>query len=299
MNGRYGSDTIQAHCVDTAMIYFSQGKMGIREYYYSSQAEAFQTNDIALLAEQMLTESPAVDFDFMTNPFNKIVIARADGKVVGLLYDKNNGVMGWNRMTMKYNKIKDCAVTRGDKQYDVLYFVVEEAGKYYLEKLDESETEKVYLDSYSVFDEAKTDYTGRETLWNKTNGKTCSLEWFISQETTDAERGEFRKIKTDTEVGDEVFIGYEYESIVKSMPVVQSEANCKKRIVELLVRFLESAMPVIKCDGLPEEHFSNDDNFSGVKKITFPGMSERDVYFTIKTDGVKNVTILSVEAKLA
>lgn len=283
MSGRYGSDEIQGHCVDTAMIYFAQGKCGIREYYYNPQAEAFQTNNIAILADHMLTESPAVDFDFMTNPYNRLVITRDDGELVTLLYDKTNAIMAWNRIVHAEGKIRSCAIVRGERQSDILYAAVEHADGLYLEKLDENSA--VYLDSWEIYDSEKN-YSENFSIYNETKNKVHNLsdgdipEDFIEDDDT-------------------VYAGVRFESLIKSLPVISNDPTGKKRIVNLLVRFLESDLPVMKCGDI-EEYFTDvEAPFSGIKQIDYPGISDRDVTFTLSYEGLKDVTILSVDAKTA
>lgn len=270
MNGRYGSDDIQAHVVDTAVIFFAQGKKGIREYYYNNEREAFQTNNIAIMAEQMLKESPAVDFDFCTNPYNRIVITRGDGTAVTLLYDKNNGVMGWNRIEHAHGQLKSCAITRGDGYSDLIYFAVYDNGSYFLEVMD-AESE-VYLDSWTV--ENKADITDYTEIVNA--GKAY------------------------VEKGDYVYIGYEFESVILSMPVVTQDISQKKRIVNLYVRFNDSYMPVMQTTGKPDEYFNGvEQPFSGVKKIDYPGVSDIDVTFQFSFKKPERCNILSVDASIA
>ena len=247
MNGRYGSDDIPALTIDTAVVYFAQGKRGIREHYFSNNQEAFQTNNIAIMAEHVLTESPAVDFDYCCNPYNKLIIVREDGIAVTLLYDKNNGVMAWNRIEHGNGLLRACAVTRGDKQNDLIFFAVEQEGSLFLELLDSNN--EVYLDSWEEGDEES---------------------------------------------------GYEYESEIVSLPVIAGDPTSKKRIVNLLVRFVDSYFPEIKVDNLPSEHFYGTPGpYSGIKNVTYPGISDRDVRFTITCSKNERVNILSINAVLA
>lgn len=286
MNGRYGSDAIQGQCVGDAMIFFAQGKRGIREYYYSSQDEAFRTNDIAITSEQMLTESPAIDFDFVTNPYNRILIVRADGSLVSLLYDKNNGVMAWNRIELATNIIS-CAVVRGDAQSDIVYFAVKDGENYYLERLDENK--KIYLDSYSLYNPgiAGTDgYSDKAFIFNKTKNLIISVndempEDFISE-------------------NDGVYIGYKFESLISSMPCVANDPVGKKRIIDLSVRFMKSYMPIVSCTDKPDEFFNAETiPFTGLKKISYPGTADKDVNFTIKIDEPYECNILAVNATVS
>lgn len=285
MAGRYGSDQIQGHAVGTAMCFFAQGKYGIRETYYDNSQEAFQTNNIAILAEQMLTESPAVDFDFMMNPYNRILITRDDGKMVCLLYDKNNGVMAWSRITHGKNlRFESCAVTRGDRQSDIVYVSVKDGNNYFLEVYDENE--EVYLDSwqeYSVENAENFDET-KALVFNKTKDTLANLVNFDT---------------TSIDEGDIVYIGYEYESLISSMPIVSNDPTGKKRITALLVRFCNSYMPIMKCEATEEFFTDVEEPYSGIKNIDFAGNTDRDVKFTLSCARPYPCKILSVNAQTA
>ena len=264
LNGRYGSDDIQAHVVDQAVIFFAQGKCGIREYYYNSDKEAFQTNNIAIMAEHLLSEKPAIDFDFCTNPYNRLVIVREDGIAVTLLYDKTNGIMGWNRIRHASGEITSCAITRGSGYSDLIYFAIKEGEEYSLQMIDfESE---VFLDD-----------------WIKVTDEQEPIEGY-------------EKVT----YGEDVYIGKPYESLILSMPVVTQDISQKKRIVNLYVRFNNSYMPVMKTTGMPDEFFIGvEAPFSGVKKIDYPGTSDIDVTFELTFSEPHQCNILSVDASVA
>ena len=292
MQGRYGSDDIQGQAVETATVYFAQGKKGIREFYYDGQSEAFRTNNIALLADHLLRESTVIDFDYMTNPYSRLIIVRADGTAAVMLYDKTNGIMAWSRCILGNGKIRNCAVTRGEDENDLVFFVVKDGTDadphYYLELLDLGSN--LFLDGWKVYDSTAVNptagYNGTARLWNKTKDDMCFADnipsGFIG-------------------TGDEVYIGYVYESYLKSMPVVAGELSTKKRIAQLYVRFLNSYLPIVKFTGLPDEKFTTirEEPYSGVGKINYPGTTDRDVCFELGTVGVRPVNILSVEAMMA
>ena len=103
------------------------------------------------------------------------------------------------------------------------------------------------------------------------------------------------------EPGNEIYIGYAFESYIKSMPVVAGELSKRQRIASLYVRFLNSYLPVVKVTSLPDEKFTTITTlpYSGVGKVNYPGSTDRDVCFELSTDGVRPVNILSVEAQLA
>ena len=290
MQGRYGSDEIQGQAVETATVFFAQGKKGIREFYYNSDSavNAFQTNNIALLADHVLRESPAKDFDFMTNPYSRLMVVREDGVCVSMLYDKTNGIMAWSRIKLNKGLIRNCAITRGDDENDLIFFVVQDGERYFLELLDMGS--EVYLDSRKLYDGTDltpTDgYTTGAVLFNATTNKTCPIddipEGFIG-------------------IGEVVYIGYTFKSYIKSMPVVNNDVSGKRRITALQVRFLNSYLPVMKCTGVSDEKFTTIETkpYSGVGKITYPGVTNYDVTFELEAEEPQPVNILSVDALTA
>jgi hypothetical protein len=166
--------------------------------------------------------------------------------------------------------------------------VVQDGERYFLELYDLGSEN--YIDSWKAYDETEQDpadgYTDGAILWNKSQDMYCDYDnipaGFISE-------------------GDEVYIGYCFESYIKSMPVVAGELSTRKRISSLYVRFLESYLPVVKVTGLADERFTTITQlpYSGVGKVNYPGTTDRDVCFELSTDGVRPVNILSVEAQLA
>ena len=293
MQGRYGSDDIQGQAVETATVYFAQGKKGIREFYWDGESNAFKTNNIAILADHILRESAAEDFDYMTNPFSKLLIVRADGTVAQMTYDKTNGIMAWSRIIHGGGIVKNIAVTRGSDENDLIFMVTKDGDNYYLELLDMESNlllySVVYLDSWSRYNPNSLNPTaGYDTtkalLYNFDTGETCPAnnipQGFIGEQ-------------------DIVYIGYQYTSLIKSMPVVNNDPSGKKRIVALQVRFVNSYLPIVYFDDKPEEHFTTVQEvpYSGVAKVNYPGVTDRDVHFVLKAFEPKPVNILSVDAQ--
>ena len=280
MNGRYGSDGIQAHAVGSALIYLAQGNKGIREYYYDSSEEAFRTNNIALSAGHLLKESAVKEFDFITNPYNRILLTREDGTIAEMLYDKTNNIMAWSRTVHGSGQIKSTAIVRGSDDSDIIYCAVLEGDTWTLQRLDPNIP--VYLDSFYEWDHEGT-IPQNMTLFNASKNE----EWSDSVNLEDW--------KDDT-----VYVGAVYESVLSSMPVSTQDPTTKKRITGLLVRFLESYMPVLQMKGMNDELFSPESlPYTGVIQITFPGNYDRDVIWTLKQEDARPSCILSINAETA
>lgn len=268
LDGRYGTDSIQAKVVDTAVLFFSQGLKKLREYYYSNQSEAFVTQDLAVLVPEIISDSAAKTFDYMTNPNNRIVVTREDGKQAVLLYEKTEGVRAWGLYEYGCGTVESCATTRGESGSDILYIacrkeIPDEDDKWTLCAINYEE--KVYLDAWKEYE------VGDEELYTN-----------------------------EAVITEDGYIGYPYESSITSMPVVDDGTGSKKRITKLLVRFYNSIKPELKVSGRENEKFTSFiEPFTGLKEIDYPGDSARDVTFTLTTTGLKDCIILAVNASLA
>lgn len=327
LNGRYGSDDLQGYPVGAAVVFFAQGRKAVRECYYDGTQEAFVTNNIALLAEHLLRESAAVDFDYTTNPYNRLLVTREDGTLATLLYDKPNGILAWGRLSHGGGAITGVAVTRGDGEADLVYCSVKCADGEYLEVLDESGG--VYLDGWRTYTPPETEpapppggtadaetplgtdgesadhppaegevsdgvcsdgepggYGAGAVIFNATKGETCPADAMPEDFAMDE--------------GDELYVGYPYRSVMRSMPVVNEAKDGKKRITHLLVRFNKSYLPVMECGEKPDEFFTGvEEPYSGVRKIIYPGSTDRDVRFAFVADKPRECRILTVSAALA
>ncbi len=84
------------------------------------------------------------------------------------------------------------------------------------------------------------------------------------------------------------------------MPIV-SNGKERKRITALLVRFLNSYKPVMKCTGLSDEKFTTIKTvpYSGIGKVTYPGITDYDVFFELEASEPYPVNILAVDAQTA
>jgi hypothetical protein len=285
LNSRTGSSPIQATMLGPATLFFQQGERAIREYYYASDTETYQATNLATWAPHILTESPAVDFDYTNAPHARILITRADGTLCVLLYERDMQVQGWYRIKLAEGSIISCATTQSDSGVDTIYLVVSRPEGYFLEMLQDDDT--TYLDSRTAMPSFNPDtvasYRTSATLHNLVTDVYCKAsaipEGFYS-------------------AGQEIEIGYEYESVMESLPVLADAKNATKRIVSLTIRFLDSIIPYISEPGGPEELPVEIEPFSGVVKIPFPGDFDRDVFFKIRASKPGPCTALAVFADI-
>jgi len=146
LNSRFGSDKIQGTAMGDATVFFQAGKKSLVEYYIPQADNNFRANNMAMLSPQMLSESPAVEFDFVSAPHTKLFVTREDGTAATLLYERGTGTFAWSRMTTA-GMIRSIAVLPGTDGNDDVYLLVQRAGGWFLERLRENGS--VYVDGYS------------------------------------------------------------------------------------------------------------------------------------------------------
>jgi hypothetical protein len=291
LNSRYGSDSVQATAVGDAVCFFQTGKKALVEYYVPQQDYNFRANNMAMLSKNMLHESPAFDFDFISAPYTKLFVSREDGAMACLLYERGTGTFAWGRVTTR-GLVKSVATIPGRSGYDDVYLLVRRGGGFFLEIYSERVRERgegdeeVFLDSYRRWDGDREDYTDDAVVYDETDNRLYPV--------------------TQSPVPDHVmWAGYPYESRVRSMPVLANDRMKQNNIKNLLIRFNDSCMPEARSFSMEEgrEREGNTDAiarpepYSGVIKIPFPGVWDRDVFFELVHRKPTRCRVLAVNAE--
>ncbi|WP_444819394.1 hypothetical protein E4N82_05360 [Treponema denticola] len=286
LQSRYGVADFQGSLIGRSVIYIGQGGRSLRDYAYDFQEHTYKSIDLTQAASHLLIESKAVDFDYTNSPVQKIYLSLEDGSACVLLYDKNTGIAAWTKIVLGNGKIKNIVTVPGLKGFDDVYFEVERKGIFYLEKITETEKDKtIYLDSFSKYtSETQTDEYELSSVFIPKERKIFKLE-----ELPD----EYKDFSKD------MYIGYEYTSTVESLPVINSADNNKKRIAALLIRFLDSYLPLVSQTETREQTIYEDEPFSGVVSVPVEGNFNRDVFFKLEMKRPERCEILAVNANLA
>ncbi|UTC74147.1 hypothetical protein E4O03_07785 [Treponema sp. OMZ 792] len=286
LHSRYGVADFQGSLIGRSVIYIGQGGRTLRDYAYDYQERTYKSIDLTQAASHLLIESKAVDFDYTNSPVQKIYLSREDGTACVLLYDKNTGIAAWSKIILGNGKIKNIVTVPGLEGFDDVYFEVERGDKFYLEKIAEKERDKtIYLDSFSKY-----------------NAETEADEYELSSVFIPDGRKIFKLAELPDEYKDfskEMYIGYEYTSTVESLPVINSADNNKKRIAALLIRFLDSYLPLVSQTETRDQTIYEDEPFSGVVSVPVEGNFNRDVFFKLEMKRPERCEILAVNANLA
>jgi len=259
LNSRYGSDGIQGTAIGDATCFFQTGKKAMVEYYIPQQDNNFRANNMALVSENMLRESPVKEFDFISSPYTKLFITREDGIAVTLLYERSTGTFAWGRITTE-GRILSAAVLPGVNGYDEIYLLVKRGDYFFLEALREDTN--IYLDSYVKSPVSLSEY-------------------------------DFGVISYDG------YAGYPYASRVKSMPILANDKMKPNNIKNILIRFQDSYMPNVKAyPNEKTDVITCGEPYTGIWKTLFPGTWDRDVMFELIHDKPTRCKILSINAEV-
>ena len=305
-NSRFGSDKIQGTVIGDATCFFQAGKKGLVEYYIPQQDNNFRANNMAMLATQMLRESEAVEFDYTSSPYTKLLITREDGKIASLLYDRAYGVFAWTRFSVaKEGKVKSLAVVPGKSGYDDVYLLVEyktpdeNVKEYHLELFEYDGN--VYLDSYTEVN--ASNFTAAMGTYGLTGIQIALCRITKGEDGEDLYETLDPSTTPDWTIAGKVYIGYPYKSVIRTMPVLANSKMGKQRITSLTFRFLHSYLPLVSSiasgRNIKTDTITNIKTpYSGVRKIPFPGTWDEDVQAELTHEQPEPVKIIALDAEV-
>jgi hypothetical protein len=111
----YGSVDIQGTAANDAIVYAQKGGRRLRDFAYSNERGGYISPDLTFFADHIL-ESSIVDLYFQRTPDPIIWGVRDDGELVGLTYQKLQGIAGWHRHPIDGKaEAVACAITSGEE----------------------------------------------------------------------------------------------------------------------------------------------------------------------------------------
>lgn len=199
---------IPPQVIDGATLFISANKKSVCEFIFADVEQAYQSNDLSLLAEHIINNP--IDADY--NPSKKILhLIMEDGEVANLTSYRSEAVNGWSKMKTSGEFIS-VAVVGNDT-----YFVIKRDDNYFLEIFDN----EIYTDSA-----LKGKSIEAKQIWSGLNhliGKTVKIKGdgaLLSDKIVD-ENGE---VTLDYAVKD-VEIGLAYQHIITPLPTMINSAG--------------------------------------------------------------------------
>jgi len=92
----YGSANIDAVQIANVTLFMQRAKRKLRELVYSYDVDGYVAPDMTILAEHM-TEGGITQLAYQQEPDSILWATRDDGALLGLTYQRTEGVVGWHR----------------------------------------------------------------------------------------------------------------------------------------------------------------------------------------------------------
>lgn len=254
----WGSEpNLSAVRIGSAIAFCQRGGRKIREMAYSFELDSYVSKDLTIISEHILREgTKAVDMAYQQTPHSILWIARTDGLLVAMTYDKDQEVVAWHVHELGANAsgavVESVAVIpSNDATEDSVYLIVKRtiggATKRYVERLEtdflpDDEDDK----DGCFFVDCGLPYSGSATT---TFGGLTHLEGETVAVFAD---GEYMGTKTvasgSVTIGKSAItgcVGYNYNSDVFTMPVEGGSAfgtaqGKTKRVTQITLRLLDS-----------------------------------------------------------
>ena len=92
----YGSANIAPIRAGRALLFVQRSKLKVRELAYLFEDDGFKAPDLTLVAEH-ITRTGIVEMAYQSEPQSIVWCVLVDGTLIGLTYDRNQGVVGWHK----------------------------------------------------------------------------------------------------------------------------------------------------------------------------------------------------------
>jgi hypothetical protein len=132
----YGSTSLPAVLVNSAVLFFMRQQRKLRQWNFDYDSQDYTAEDLTIVSEH-ITESGVKDITYQQQPDNIIWVVRKDGQLIGLTYERDQKVIGWHRHlndVKLYNgnsanfKFKSVTTTPRSQKEDAVYVAVEYDG---------------------------------------------------------------------------------------------------------------------------------------------------------------------------
>lgn len=306
-----GSEKIPAVLVSSSVVYVEREGRKLREFAYLFEQDGYSSPDLTLLADHMGKASPFTRMAFAARPDSTFWLVREDGKLVGMTYQREEGVVAFHRHDTD-GLFEDVATIPGEvgvEVYVVVKRTIGETTKRYIERMapefigtTTNDETCAYTDCHKVV----TAETATDTFagFSHLIGETVSVlaDGSVHPDVTVNESGEV----VLTRNANTVCAGYGYTTKISPMrleggsPSGVSQGK-RGRISEVVLRFYKTLGAKFggSLDNLETLPFRSSADlmgappalFTGDKIYSFPQGFNRDKYIYVVQDQPLPLTI--------
>jgi hypothetical protein len=119
-----GSSLLRPIMAGNDCLYVQEGGRSVRAIDFDVGRDGLAGEDVSLLAEHLLRDSPAVDWAWASNPDRVVWIVREDGVLLSLSYLRDQRVFGWAQHNTGASGTFECVASIPESDGDAVYFVV-------------------------------------------------------------------------------------------------------------------------------------------------------------------------------
>jgi len=316
----YGvSDTIRSHEVGPSILMVQRGDQVVRELAFSFDADQFIAPDMTILSEH-ITTGGVVDSAYQHEPNSVLWLARADGQLLGMTYEREQEVVGWHRhviggtLTGASQPAVESIVSIREGNEDQLWMIVKRtingATVRYVEYLTSDfdgvasdVDDAIFVDSSLTYDSTATDtITGLDHL----EGESVTI---LADGAVHPARTVSSGSITLKDTYSTVQVGLPYTSTLQSMPIhpestVMDSRGKIGRVYKASIRFFETigakigdtaeTLDIIKFRSSDDPMDAGTPLFSGYKTVAPNSSMSRGVMLTLTQDQPLPMTVLSI-----
>jgi hypothetical protein len=92
----FGSAAVTPPQVGNSVLFLQRANRKVREYVYQYETDAYAAPDLSILSEH-ITEGGVVEMAYQQEPDSIVWMARSDGVLLGMTYERAQDVVGWHR----------------------------------------------------------------------------------------------------------------------------------------------------------------------------------------------------------
>lgn len=260
---QHGSSYIEVKSLDGATLFIDENGKTLRQYLYSFNEDAFQSNDISVLSSHLLNDP--VDLAVLPGTSdldaNYVVIINKDGSAAILNTLRSQNINGYTKWTHKrpdesLDKIISASVV-GNK----IYFVTQRALAGYVTAIEEWDFDRL-TDSAVVYLNPSAGFlSGLDHL----EGKEVSLVGDGTYLGTKTVSSGLISITAEEADYSELEVGLNFVPTVKGMPIATNAGSGvnvmrDKRIIRMNLRVYESSGVTIDGNTVPVRSFGDASN---------------------------------------
>ena len=316
----FGSAAVTPPQVGNSVLFLQRANRKVREYVYQYESDAYAAPDLSILSEH-ITEGGVTDMAYQQEPDSVVWLARSDGVLVGMTYERSQDVVGWHRHPIGGTdaKVESVAVipnTTGsrDDLWAVIQRTVNGVSVRYIEFMTPGMPEvsvntipATYLDSMLTYEGGGvTSVFGLEHL----EGQTVSV---LADGAAHPDRVVSSGSITLNGSYEVVHAGLPYTSTLQTMRIEAGAKDGtaqgkKKRVSRITYRLydtlgLKHGPSADRLDIIPFRSSADDMNeppalFTGDKEIEFPRNWDTDGYIFLVQDQPLPFTVLAIMPEL-